>query len=276
MAGNYFQVKNSLIRQRTNIEKTKKTKEHNKLLANLYGYKREKRSYANNLQVARNNFKLLAYSNKTKYTKFISLTTQEIMTIEQFSLCFNRFIKALNKTRETPLPYLGMYELQERGAPHIHFFAFDDNKISYTYLKTILKMWRGVIGGLGSVNIETARDHHINYLLSYMTKQGKDKIGNKSIVRSRGNLKSYQSWDLDQVPKEIINNYDFNVEYARYKSSENDINEYENIYGKLVPFGDYSFSDLTTLGKVSREHSLKWLIKNKRIDEQGRLIKGRK
>jgi hypothetical protein len=276
LAGNYFQVRNSLVRQKTNPQKSKATKEHNKHLELDYGVIREKRIHANNLSVARNNFKLLAHANITEYTKFITLTSKEILTIEQFSIAFNLFIKRYNKIRNIPLAYLGMYELQERGAPHIHFFAFDDNKIDQTTLKTLLNLWRKCIGGIGTLNIKTAQPKHINYLISYMTKDSKHKLGNKSIVRSRGNLKTYQKWPLHEVPKEIIENNDFNVEYARYMGSNDSINEYENIYGTLTPFGAYSFSDITTFGKVAREHSVKWLLKNNKIKLDANVISGLK
>lgn len=233
VSGNYFQFKSRWLPKQSKaaILKAKKTRKHNSLLKGLgvinpkevLSFKRK-----DNLSRSRNQLKLLAHSNINEYSKFITLTTQTIYTINEFQSFVRLWLKQLKRDLGgVKLKYIGVYELQKRGAPHVHIICFNKEFIDWT---KGLKHWRSIIGGLGSLRVEKVRPiKHINYLLYYLDQPCINELGRKSILRSVG-LEAPKVYE-DNIPPHLKNIF-LNVEYSRimgYPSSCDNV--FENIFG---------------------------------------------
>jgi len=273
VSGNYFQFKQSYIGIKPNTLKANKTREHNKYLKetyNLDGLQRDQQDIAtkrkDNLQRARNNFKLLAHANANKYAKLITLTTKEVLSIEDFMKSFHSFIKHLKREVKEPLKYIGVYELQDRGAPHAHIIFFNEKFLDFN---RALKSWRSIIGGLGSVQIKQLEPNkHINYLISYLKESAITSLGRKSIIRSC-NLEKPKVYQ-DTIPPHLKNIF-LKVEYSRLMGN-NEGNSFEHIYGYLSKepqefhIGDaLKFADISII-RMNRFTKAKEKLKDMGVD----------
>jgi hypothetical protein len=237
ISGNYFQFKQGYINTKKGINlKAQKSREHNKYLKEKYNIDHERSEVPNleykkrkdNLSRSRNNFKLLAHANANKYSKLITLTTQEPLTLKEFQHSVHSFMKHLKREIKEPLKYIGVYELQERGAPHIHIIFFNEHFIEWS---KALRSWRNIIGGLGSVQIkQLVPNKHINYLISYLKLSASGSYASKSIVRSI-NLEAPKVYK-DNIPTHLKNHF-LKVEYSKIMGDRSIGNTFEHIYGYL-------------------------------------------
>jgi hypothetical protein len=237
ISGNYFQFKQSYINTKSGSNtKAQKKREHNKYLKETYNLDVERSDDPNqdykkrkdNLSRSRNNFKLLAHANANKYSKLITLTTQEQLTLKEFQHAVHSFMKHLKREIKEPLKYIGVYELQERGAPHIHIIFFNEHFIEWS---KALTSWRNIIGGLGSVQIkQLVPNKHINYLISYLKVSASGSYASKSIVRSL-NLEAPKVYK-DNIPNHLKNHF-LKVEYSKIMGDRSVGNTFEHIYGYL-------------------------------------------
>ena len=267
ISGNYFQFKQSYINTKTNNAKAQKTREHNKYLKEFHHLDVERSDDPNNdykkrkdnLSRSRNNFKLLAHANANKYSKLITLTTQENLSIKDFQNAVHSFMKHLKRQIKEPLKYIGVYELQDRGAPHIHIIFFNEHFIEWS--KALIS-WRNIIGGLGSVQIkQLVPNRHINYLISYLKVSASGSYASKSIVRSL-NLNKPKVYK-DNIPPHL-NNLFLKVEYSKIMGDKSVGNTFEHIYGYLTKEAqeftlddamDFLRVSITRINRFNKENS---------------------
>jgi len=236
VSGNYFQFKSRWLPNQSKeaVAKAKKTREHNALLKGLgvinpkdvLSLKRK-----DNLSRSRNQLKLLAHANINQYSKFITLTSQKIFSINEFQSFVRLWLKQLKRDLGgIKLKYVGVYELQDRGAPHVHIICFNQEFIDWS---KGLKHWRSIIGGVGSLQVKKCESiKHINYLLYYLDQPCINELGRKSILRSVG-LEVPKVYK-DNIPPHLKDQF-LNVEYSRimgYPSSCDNV--FENIFGYLT------------------------------------------
>lgn len=256
ISGNYFQFKQAYIDLKPNQVKAKHTREHNKMLKDIYNLDVERSDDPNNeykkrkdnLSRVRNSFKLLAHANQNGYSKLITLTTQEILTIDELRSALHKWLTQIKRdTKQSKLKYIGVYELQERGAPHVHLIFFNEVFIEWG---KALKHWRSLIGGLGSVQIKRLQaNKHINYLCAYLGYEAIKALGHKSIIRSVG-LEKPKVYH-DHIPNHLIYKF-LKVEYSRIMGSNQTQNTFENIYGYLCDEKrEFTFDDAKDFLRVS-------------------------
>lgn len=279
IAGQYVQVKSSYFPQLRDNAKALRTRQHNKELkalgVSLGNEPRQKRQ--DNLSRVRNRLKLLAHANASNLSKFITLTSQENTSMEQFQEWVRLWLRQLkrdlmglgqgpkNKRGAYSLKYVGAYELQERGAPHLHLIFFNEEFINW---ELALKRWRSIIGGLGSVQIKRLEAiKHINYIVSYLNEGMVQKFGKKSVLRSIG-LKEPKIYK-DNIPNHL-KNLSLKVDYARMMGSSQSgatfrnidgtksefiSNSFENVFGYLTRTTQgeniYSWEQVLTFGEIS-------------------------
>jgi hypothetical protein len=174
-------------------------------------------------------------------TSFLTLTFKEnIDDIQKTNYEFNKFIKRLNykiyKSKEAKLKYIGVWELQKRGAIHYHIVLFSVPKIPYKDLKEI---WP-----YGSVNIKKIdvdqRENIGRYISKYFEKNIGDpqllvKFMNKKRVFKSKNLKQPKiRFELNEEWKtfsddEVL----FQKTYTGYKKVGGGYQEYRIRYTKL-------------------------------------------
>lgn len=260
IAGNYFQLKSSYYDIKPDLQRIKKAQEtraHYQHLKKDFGIERlghghmiQKRK--SNLSRVRNSFMLLAHSNLDKYSKFITLTTQANMTIQDFQASCRLWVKWVNREFKIKLAYVGALELQERGAPHLHLIVFNNQFLDWT---KCLRLWRVACKGLGSVRIQKINGSQdatkrIKYIVSYMTEQSVVAFGQKSIMRSIG-LKTPLIY-RNQIPT-ALKDLSLKVDYARLMGSSHTDNTFEHVFGYFSPNGHYRFEDLEKVGFVSSD-----------------------
>ncbi len=293
VAGQYVQVKSSYFPQVRDKSKALRTREHNKKLralgVTLGNEPRQKRQ--DNLSRVRNRLKLLAHANASSLSKFITLTSQENTSMEQFQEWVRLWLRQLkrdlmglghrpkNKRGAYSLKYVGAYELQDRGAPHLHLIFFNEEFINW---ELALKRWRDIIGGLGSVQIKRLEAiKHINYIVSYLNEGMVQRFGKKSVLRSLG-LKEPKIYQ-DTIPTHL-KTLSVKVDYARMMGAQQSgatfrsddgrsmfvNNSFENVFGYLtrtqqgkdiysmdqvLSFGQVSITRINAFNKLKRERA---------------------
>jgi hypothetical protein len=247
VAGNYFQYKRAYNPISRDKQKLKQSLNHAKHLKEDYGFTPEaitsKRK--DNLSVSRNNFKLLAHANLTKHSKFITLTTQENMEINKFQRLFQLWIKRAERETGLDFKYLGAYELQERGAPHIHLILFNSDYLPW---QPLYKHWLDLIQGKGTLQIKEANEKHINYVVAYIHLDTLETLKKKAIIRSR-NLIKPQVYK-DTIPAIYQDNL-LRIEYSRVFGSSSTTNMFENIFGYFDKRGDTLFDEVSKFAYIS-------------------------
>ena len=247
VAGNYFQYKRAYHEITRDKEKIKLSKAHTKHLKEDYGITREaitsKRK--DNLSLSRNNFKLLAHTNLTKHSKFITLTTQENMEINKFQRLFQLWIKRAEREIGIDFKYIGAYELQERGAPHIHLILFNSEYLPW---EPLYNHWLSLIQGKGTLQIKEANEKHINYIVSYIHFDTIETLKRKAIIRSR-NLEKPKIF-IDKIPALYQDNL-LRIEYSRVFGSSSTDNMFENIFGYFDKQGNTLFDEVKIFAHVS-------------------------
>lgn len=267
VAGQYFQFKNSYLPiRKPNIDKIKQTKAHNEHLFRDFGISTQKTTIKrdDNLSRTRNTFKLLAHANITQYSKFITLTTQKPLILEALRTHFHAWIRWLKTTLKENLRYVGVYEYQERGAPHIHLIFFNDAFIEWDKAH---EKWKQIINDNGSLQIKQIKSHSIkmiNYCVAYLGKQVVASFGQRSIIRSMG-LKKPQVYH-DEIPTSLKDK-PLKVEYSRQMTSSQTDNLFENTFGYFNEKGDYKFEDMEKVGYVSALVSAYWKAKKETKEE---------
>jgi hypothetical protein len=131
-------------------------------------------------------------TNKTKYTKILTLTTrQPILERQQFIQLFRLFRERFQRFYKVKMKYIGIIERQtERGKKennsgslHIHLIIFMDQYFPFKELK---KLWTNY----GSLDIKKVDNKGMaKYLAKYLTKQNVENIhesGTKTIFKSQG------------------------------------------------------------------------------------------
>jgi hypothetical protein len=250
VAGNYFQYKRAyheIKRDKHELNKIKLSKAHTKHLKEDYGITPEAitSKRRDNLSLSRNNFKLLAHTNLTKHSKFITLTTQENMEINKFQRLFQLWIKRAEREIGIDFKYLGAYELQERGAPHIHLILFNSEYLPW---EPLYNHWLSLIQGKGTLQIKEANEKHINYIVSYIHFDTIETLKRKAIIRSR-NLKKPEVF-IDKIPALYQDNL-LRIEYSRVFGSSSTNNMFENIFGYFDQKGNTLFDEVKIFAHVS-------------------------
>lgn len=246
VAGNYFQYKRAYHEIVKDKEKVKRSLAHAKHLKEDYGITNgDTIKRKDNLSVSRNNFKLLAHSNLTKHSKFITLTTRENMEINKFQRLFQLWIKRAERETGIDWRYLGAYELQERGAPHIHLIVFNSEYLPW---EPLYNHWLDLINGAGTLQIKEANEKHINYIVSYIHFDTVETLKRKAIIRSR-NLEKPKVFK-DKIPAEYQDNF-LRIEYSRVFGSSSTDNMFENIFGYFDKRGDTLFDEVKQFAYVS-------------------------
>jgi len=87
---------------------------------------------------------------------FVTLTTEDIITdAKEFKKIFKRFWRKLKKTYKF-LEYIGVIELQDRGALHAHLLIKDTkNKCLYIKNDEILRLWQQGLTKISHITKET-------------------------------------------------------------------------------------------------------------------------
>jgi hypothetical protein len=166
------------------------------------------------LQRARSNLFLTIAANVGRYSKFITLTTKEIvLNRNEFLKMFNQFTKNFYRIFGYKLKYVAVLERQKLrglkennlGSWHIHIVAFNESKLNYEKLKTAWCFY-------GSIDIKRLRDYtHIPvYLMKYLTKEVVN-INNKAIIKSHHLKKPVVIYDINEF--HIPFDCDFKNEY---------------------------------------------------------------
>lgn len=174
-------------------------------------------------------------------TSFLTLTFKEnIDDIQKTNYEFNKFIKRLNykiyKTKKAKLKYIGVWELQKRGAIHYHIVLFSVPKIPYKELKAI---WPH-----GSVNIKKIdvdqRENIGRYISKYFEKNMDDP---KLLVKFMNKKRVFKSKNLKQPKVRLELNDEwktfsddevlFRKTYRGFKKVGEEYQEYRIRYTKL-------------------------------------------
>jgi hypothetical protein len=163
--------------------------------------KQEKQRTKFSLNQSRNNLFDTIETNKTKYTKILTLTTkQPVLQREEFIQIFRLFRERFQRFYKVKLKYIGIIERQtERGKKeknigslHIHIIIFMDQYFPFKELK---KLWRNY----GSLDIKKVDNKGMaKYLAKYLTKQNVENIhesGTKTIFKSQGLKKPITLYD---------------------------------------------------------------------------------
>jgi hypothetical protein len=118
----------------------------------------------------------------------MTLTYQENMTdIERAWTDWGKFRRILSRRYSWAKKYVAVHELQERGAVHFHVSLRTAG--AWIPYNTIIKVWRTVIGGGGSVNFK--RDFHVRTratsgrIASYIAKYINKEMSHQTINRKR-------------------------------------------------------------------------------------------
>jgi hypothetical protein len=140
----------------------------------------------------RNNLFDTIETNKTAYTKILTLTTRTpILYREQFLHIFKIFRRRFEKHFKIKLKYIGIIEQQKQrgqkennsGSLHAHLILFIDDYLPFQELK---QLWKS----FGSIDIKKVQFHgYAKYLAKYLTKSNIENIhqlGKKSIFKSQG------------------------------------------------------------------------------------------
>ena len=140
-------------------------------------------------------------TNKTKFTKILTLTTKEpVLDRQQFINIFRLFRERFQRFYKVKLKYIGIIERQtERGKKennvgslHIHLIIFIDKFFPFKELK---KLWKNY----GSLDIKKVDNKGMaKYLAKYLTKQNVENIhqsGTKTIFKSQGLKKPITLYD---------------------------------------------------------------------------------
>jgi hypothetical protein len=140
----------------------------------------------------RNNLFDTIETNKTSYTKILTLTTRTpVLDREEFLHKFKIFRRRFEKHFKIKLKYIGIIEQQKErgkkennsGSLHAHLILFIDDYLPFQELK---QLWQT----FGSIDIKKVQFHgYAKYLAKYLTKSNIENIhqlGKKSIFKSQG------------------------------------------------------------------------------------------
>jgi len=156
----------------------------------------------------------LIHNNLTSRSIFLTLTTKEnIQDRERFFLYMNKFSRTDVFRRCFGTSYLYTVEKQKRGALHSHFICFDP-LLDFIPYKELIEVWRGIIGGIGSVKIIKIDDPDNigKYLAKYILKEFASVERHKRVyVPSKG---------LKQPLKSQIDYKQFKALIEKYKAKE--------------------------------------------------------
>jgi hypothetical protein len=142
-----------------------------------------------NLTLARRNIRRLIWCNKTRYTKFLTLTyAEDMQDREQVLYDFKIFCKNMAR-KGYKLNYLYVLEHQKErgkkydqgeGAIHIHLVIFNNEFIPWEIIKA---SW-----GKGNIEIEKGRDVKdlAVYVCKYLTKDTLAEYNSRSYSASKG------------------------------------------------------------------------------------------
>lgn len=194
-----------------------------------------------NLLRARQNVRQIVWCNVTPHTKFLTLTTSDIVLDKKiFKRRLTTFIQAM-KREGYKLRYLGVLERQvERGKKegnigsiHAHLIIFNDEFIPF---EIINKHWNGmtdikVLNGLKYDNNEKIRDIGA-YVCKYITKESCQEWGSQSFFCSNGLKRPYSIQQI--VYKNELGEYlctDTNNKFA----IDSMLSNCQYIYGDRIP-----------------------------------------
>lgn len=153
-----------------------------------------------NLLRARQNVRQIVWCNVTPHSKFLTLTTSDIVLDKKiFKRRLTTFFQAM-KREDFALRYLGVLERQKErgikegnlGSIHAHLIIFNDEYIPF---EIINKHWQGmtdikVLNGLKYNDNEKIRDIGA-YVCKYITKEACQEWGSRSYFCSNGLKRPY-------------------------------------------------------------------------------------
>jgi hypothetical protein len=230
-----FAIQVGYVSSRTNFQKSKSN---------------EKTSF--NINRSRTNLVNTINCNKTKYTKFITLTQKEnelerTVILKRFKL----FLLRWKRKYRYNLPYVAVIEPQERGSLHIHLVAFLDTFIPY---EDINSLW-----SWGFTDIKVLKNNDVGrYMAKYFTKDS-DFIKNvknfnkKIIFKSRGLKKSVIKYDFT-VNKNIKGTkllYEVNYEFV-FKTCLINQRDFP-LTKKLINYKEYKVPNLPLLDLIDEK-----------------------
>jgi len=131
-----------------------------------------------NLATTKRNIINLLYLNMNENSTFLTLTYKaNIQDYQQAAEDFKKFVKRVNYYLGIKLSYLGVKELQQRGAIHFHIIIFSEQFRDLTH-EQVAQLW-----GHGFIYIKPIMSWHIgthqavaNYFAKYLTNYFKDQL----------------------------------------------------------------------------------------------------
>lgn len=208
------------------------------------------------------------FKNNGKPYKPITLTLtfeENIQNLKNANYEFTKFIRRLNyetnkiegrDIKISSLKYLGVFEIQKRGAIHYHLIFFNLPYINdiYNKMRTIWGLGRINVGGknksLNKVNGQIKLKKIIEYFTKYIQKSifENDFKHQKKYIASRNLLKPIEQYSEDVVY--LIRGRLYDDLMAYHYDSETDENSTPIPYIKTLKYTQY---DLSTNNKLSTQ-----------------------
>jgi len=168
----------------------------------------------NSLNKTKNKMKSVLYSNLKNSSKWITLTTQQefvLKDLKYYKRLVKMFVKSKVFSEICGTEYLGVNELQKRGALHTHIVAFKPPKHIKKTDKEVLRIeWEHIVNGHGTVDVRTKKPEDIGgYMCKQFSKFAKAvETKNKQLYfRSRNLKKPIESIEDYEGAKHCIARY---------------------------------------------------------------------
>jgi len=215
-AGNHGHIA-PIVNDTAFIRKLSKTEYMNLLSGEICNYELKTEKSYGNLCKAKQKCIDLIHNNLTPRSIFLTITTKEnIQDRERYFSYMNKFSRTEIFRKCFGTSYLYTVEKQKRGALHSHFICFEpvrDDKGHLPY-SDLIKAWRLVISGIGSVKVVKIDDpdHIGKYLSKYILKEFASVERHKRVyVPSKG---------LKQPLKSQIDYKEFKALIDKHKAKE--------------------------------------------------------
>jgi len=168
----------------------------------------------NSLNKTKNKMKSILYSNLKNSSKWITLTTQQKFTLKDskhYKKLVKTFVKSKVFSEICGIEYLGVNELQYRGALHTHIVVFKPLKRIKKADKEALKIeWERIINGHGTIDVRRKKPEDLGvYMCKQFSKFAKAiETKNKQLYfRSRNLKKPLESIEDYEGAKQCIARY---------------------------------------------------------------------
>jgi hypothetical protein len=199
------------IRGNLCIKKVSKTEYVDLRDGEIYKFKIHETKDIQSLMGAKQKCIDIIHANSTPDDVFMSITTQENISEKER----DRYFGYMNKFTRTDIfrecfgtNYLYTVEKQKRGALHSHLVCFAP-LVDFIPYRRLINVWRGIIGGLGSVNCKRIdKPEHIGtYLAKYILKEFASIEKYKRVyVPSKGLKQPIKSTITEKKLRELLPN----------------------------------------------------------------------